>query len=523
MSGGGAPQVRLAELVGTLSLGTDLGLGQPLEHVLRECLIALRLAERMGLDESKRAVVYYVGLLAWVGCHSDAHEQARWFGDDIAMKADTYSADLTGLSLAAYMLRNLGAGNPPLQRARIGLDFLLHGRQWLDDLERSHCAAAADLAEELGLGPEVRDNLLQTFERWDGKGPGKLTGEQIALPVRLVGLADVVEVFHRAGGVDAAIAVATERSGTQFDPGIVGRFCSEAPQVLEGLDAATSWGTVIAAEPALRILLSDEEFEAALEAIADFTDLKSPYTAGHSRGVADLAADAARRFGLPEGEATALRRAGLVHDLGRLGVSNAIWDKPGPLSPSEWERVRLHPYLTERMLASSPALAPLGALAAQHHERCDGSGYPRGQSAEGLSPAARILAVADAYHAMLEPRPHRPARPREEAEAELRGDVRAGRLDGDAVNAVLGAAGHRVRRRREWPAGLTPREVEVVRLLARGASNKEIARELVISPKTASNHVEHIYLKTGARSRAAASLFAAKNGLLDEFVQPAEK
>jgi DNA-binding CsgD family transcriptional regulator len=212
-----------------------------------------------------------------------------------------------------------------------------------------------------------------------------------------------------------------------------------------------------------------------------------------------------------------LRRAALVHDLGRLGVSNAIWDKPAALTPPEWERVRLHPYLTERMLASSSALAPLGALAAQHHERCDGSGYPRGQSADVLSPEARILAAADAYRAMLEPRPHRPPRTPTEAEAELRTDVREGRLDGDAVNAVLSGAGHRVRRRREWPAGLTPRELEVLRLLARGASNKEIARVLVISPKTVGNHVEHIYLKTGARSRAAASLFATRHGLIGEF------
>jgi HD-GYP domain-containing protein (c-di-GMP phosphodiesterase class II) len=517
VSGGDRDGVRLAELVGALSLATDLGLGQPMEHVMRQCLIALRLAERLGLGESERTVVYYVGLLAWVGCHSDAHEQAKWFGDDIALKADLYNSDPVGLELAAYMLRNLGAGSPPLRRARVGLDFVINGRKWIDGMELSHCAAAAGLAEQLGLGPDVRDNLQQTFERWDGKGPAGLAGEKIALPVRLVGLADIVEVYHRAGGVDAAIAVARKRSGTQFDPDLVELLVQEAPDLLAGLDAATTWDTVIAAEPALEIFLTSEEFDATLEAIADFTDLKSPYTAGHSRGVADLATEGARRSGLSENETVLLRRAALVHDLGRLGVSNAIWDKQGALTPSEWERVRLHPYLTERMLASSSALAPLGALAAQHHERCDGSGYPRGQSADALTPEARILAVADAYRAMLEPRPHRPARTPAEAEAELRTDVREGRLDGDAVHAVLSAAGHRVRRRREWPAGLTPREVEVLRLLARGASNKEIARVLVISPKTAGNHVEHIYLKTGARSRAAASLFATRHGLLGEL------
>jgi HD-GYP domain-containing protein (c-di-GMP phosphodiesterase class II) len=517
VSGGDRAGVRLAELVGALSLATDLGLGQPMEHVMRQCLIALRLAERIGAEESERAVVYYVSLLAWVGCHSDAHEQARWFGDDIALKADLYNSDPVGLRLAGYILRNLGAGNPPLRRVQVGVDFVMNGRKWLEGMELSHCAAAADLAEQLGLGPDVRDALQQTFERWDGKGPAGLKGKEIALSVRLVGLADIVEVYHRAGGLDAAIAVARGRSGTQFDPGLVACFSQDAAELLGGLDAATTWGTVIAAEPALEIFLSPEEFDAALEAVADFTDLKSPYTAGHSRGVADLATEAARILSLPERDTVLLRRAALVHDLGRLGVSNAIWDKPSALTPSEWEHVRLHPYLTERMFASSTTLAPLGALAAQHHERCDGSGYPRGQAAESLSPAARTLAAADCYRAMLEPRPHRAARSAEDAAAELRREVRAGRLDGEAVNAVLGAAGHRIRRRREWPAGLTPREIEVLRLLARGASNKEIARQLVISPKTAGNHVEHIYLKTGARSRAAASLFAMRHGLVDQL------
>jgi HD-GYP domain-containing protein (c-di-GMP phosphodiesterase class II) len=217
-----------------------------------------------------------------------------------------------------------------------------------------------------------------------------------------------------------------------------------------------------------------------------------------------------------------LRRAGLVHDLGRLGVSNAIWDKRGPLAAGEWERVRLQPYLTERMLRQSQALAPLAAIAVQHHERLDGSGYPRGLSGPGISQPARILGAADAYQATREPRPHRPARSAAEAAAELRADVKAGRLDADAVEAVLGAAGHRVARRHGGPAGLTQREVEVLRLLARGLSNKQIAERLVISPKTVANHVEHIYTKIDASTRAAASLFAMRQGLLpeDEFPAP---
>jgi HD-GYP domain-containing protein (c-di-GMP phosphodiesterase class II) len=238
---------------------------------------------------------------------------------------------------------------------------------------------------------------------------------------------------------------------------------------------------------------------------------------GHSEAVADLAAAAGSVMKLPRADVQLLHRAGLVHDFGRLGVSNAIWDKRGPLGPGEWERVRMHPYITERMLHQSGALAPVGALAVMHGERVDGSGYPRGIAGAAIPRSARILAAADVYQAMLEPRPHRDARSPEDAAEELRAELRAGRLDGDAVEAVLSAAGHRIRRRREGVAGLTAREVEVLRLLARGLSTKEIGERLVMSPKTASNHIEHIYTKIDATNRATASLFAVQHGLLPEW------
>jgi len=316
----------------------------------------------------------------------------------------------------------------------------------------------------------------------------------------------VVEVFHRTRGLEAAVAVARERSGTQFDPALVDLFCSEAPALLGALDEASGWEAVIEAEPVLGEVLSDAELDDAIAAVGEFAELKSAWTLGHSRGVAALVAEAAPAD-------VDLRRAAFVHDLGRLGVSNAIWDKPGELTRAELERVRLHPYLSERMLSFSPALAPLGAIAVQHHERLDGSGYPRGLAGEMISPAGRLLAAADVYQALIEPRPHRQAFGPVAAAAELRSEVGAGRLDGDAVDAVLRAAGHRVGRRREGPKGLTARELEVLRLLACGLSNKEIAARLVISRKTAGTHIEHIYAKTGASNRAQASLFAAKHGL----------
>ena len=512
---GSGPRVRLAEVIAALSLGTDLGLGHPMEHVLRQCVIALGLGECCGLDESERLEVYYVALLAWVGCHVDSYEQARWFGDDIVLRNDIYKSDLIGINKVRFAMRHVGAGAPPAQRARTALELLWSRRDAMASMHATHCVVAGELARRLGLGEAVRVALLQVFERWDGKGdPARLVGEAISRPVRLVQLADVVEFFYRGGGVEAAVAVARERSGTQFDPLLVECFCGEARELLAPLGAATSWDAVIGAQPGLDQLLSDEELDAALEAIADFADLKSPYTLGHSREVADLAGQASCDLGLPDEDVRLVRRAGLVHDLGRLGVSNAIWDKREPLTTPERERVRLHPYLTERILSASPALAPLGSLAAQHHERLDGSGYPRALRGNMLSPAARILAAADVYQAMVEPRPHRAAKAPAEAARDLRAEARNGRLDGEAVDAVLRAAGHPISRRPERPAGLTSRELEILVLLARGLLNKQIAQRLHITPKTVGKHIEHIYMKIGVSNRAAASLFATEHGLL---------
>jgi HD-GYP domain-containing protein (c-di-GMP phosphodiesterase class II) len=504
--------------VASLSLATDLGLGQPMQHVLRSCMLGLGLAEDVGLDESERAAVYYVALVAWLGCHADSHEQAGWFGDDIALRADAQMVDSAGPEHVAFILRRVGTGAPPWRRAlRVG-SLLLPGHRGMPAMETTHCLIAGQFAMRLGLGHEVRDPLQQVFERWDGKGaPAKLAGEQIALAARIVVIADIVEAFRRAGGVEAAAEIAQRRAGGQFDPGLAAHVCENADALLGGLDEATGFEQAISAEPALERRLTDLQLDSALEAVADFADLKSPYTTGHSRGVAERAASAACLAGLGDAAGDELRRAGLLHDVGRIGVPNTIWDKPGPLTETEMERVRMHPYLTERTFSRSTRLAPLAKVAAEHHERLDGSGYPRALSGGALSPEARLLAVADAYQAMTEPRPHRPARDRDDVARELRREVGDGRLDADAVDAVLGAAGHRVPRRREGPAGLTRREVEVLVLLAYGLPNKAIAERLVIAPKTVGNHIEHIYTKIGCSTRAAASLFAMQHGLLPQL------
>jgi len=513
------PGLRLAELVAALSLGIDLGFGQPMEHVLRQSLIALRLAEGIGVEERQRATVYYTALLVNVGCHTDAHEQARWFGDDIALKADKYRLGLHGVRAALATMRRLGAGRPPLDRFRTVVDFALSGHREMDGMIAQHARMAQALAEELGLSGEVVEAVGNSYEQWDGRGwPGERGGEAVPIASRLAQLAEFLEVAHRTGGIAAALELAAQHCGSQFDPALVGLLRADPSRILGGLEGLGSWQAVIDAEPSLAVVLGDDEADRAIAAVADFVDLKSPYTLGHSRAVSELVAAAAAAFGLPACDVRQLRRAGLVHDLGRLGVSNAIWDKKESLGVGERERVQLHPYLTERMLRQSTTLAPLGEIAVAHHERMDGSGYPRGLSGSAISLQARLLGAADMYQAKCEPRPHRPPLSADAAAAALKAEVRAGRLDSDAVEAVLAAAGHRVLRRTEGPAGLTSREVEVLRLLARGSSNNDIAERLTISPKTAGNHVQHIYEKIGATNRAAASLFAVRHGLLPEQV-----
>ena len=275
------------------------------------------------------------------------------------------------------------------------------------------------------------------------------------------------------------------------------------------------WEQALQAEPFPQVRLAGERVDAAFTAIAALTGLKSPWLREHSTGVAELAEAAAWRMGLAADSVAVVRRAALAHDVGRVGVSNAIWEKPGPLGFGEWERVRLHPHFTERAFAQSPALAPIGMLAGSHHERLDGSGYHRGTRGPALDTAARILAAADCYSAMREARPYRPALEAATAEAELTREAEEGRLDHGAVDAVLAAAGHRVRQRpRELPAGLTQRELEVLLVLVRGQSNQRIADDLGISAKTVGHHVQHVYEKAGVRTRAAATLWAFEHDLV---------
>jgi HD-GYP domain-containing protein (c-di-GMP phosphodiesterase class II) len=262
------------------------------------------------------------------------------------------------------------------------------------------CLAHRDVgrrfATRLGLTGAVGEGLGQVYERWDGTGtPGPLAGEQIPLVVRVVHVAYVAEGAFREGGLGLAVEVARRRSGGHFDPAVAAALLEDPRAVLDPIASESVWDRVLEAEPEPWRWIDLRRLDTVLEAFADFVDLKSPYTLGHSPGVARLAAAAGEVVGLDAEWVERLRRAGLVHDLGRVSVSNGIWDKRGRLTHAEWERVRLHPHFSERVLRLTPLLAPLGRLAGLHHERLDGTGYHRGVGAPMLSRAARIRAAAD--------------------------------------------------------------------------------------------------------------------------------
>jgi HD-GYP domain-containing protein (c-di-GMP phosphodiesterase class II) len=508
--------IRAAEVVGALSLATDLGTGQPLEHAMRTAVLAVRLGELAGASAQELADTYYVALLHASGCTSNGHEAAQLFGDDIEHRAAFFLIDTTNpAEVLAFYRAHVGAGRAPEVRAALIEDAIANAGPRSRDAFATMCEVAQRFAGWLDLGSSIQAALEYVFARWDGRGFPDARGDEIPLPMRLLHIARDVSLFLSAAGPGEARAVVERRTGAAYEPRLAEVALANFDDLLAELDEARIWEQALETEPFPKIWIAGARVDAAFLAIAALIGLKSPWLREHSAGVAELAEAAAWRMGLPPDSVTVLRRAALAHDLGRIGVSNAIWEKPGPLGFGEWERVRLHPHFTERAFAQSPALAPIGILAGSHHERLDGSGYHRGTRGAALDQPARILAAADSYGAMREARPYRPALDAQAAEAELMREADEGRLDRDAVDAVLAAAGHLVRPRpRDLPAGLTERELEVLLVLVHGGSNQEIAEGLGISAKTVGHHVQHVYEKAGVRSRAAATLWAFENDLV---------
>jgi HD-GYP domain-containing protein (c-di-GMP phosphodiesterase class II) len=509
-----AERVRAAEVIASLCLATDLAMGLPLMHGLESTLFASRLGERLGVDQETSRHAYYTCMLFHAGCTTDAEIAAEIFGG--AMVDHSVPVMFAPRpAMLAGLLRSLPPPGSSLPRSAFEIARRApRAARTAGPHFTAACEVAQMLARRLGLPMGLSSLFAQMSERWDGNGPLRRgSHDAIPLSMRIVHVARDAAVHRMLGGVEAAAHAVRAHGGAGLDPTIATRLADEAPEILALDPERSAWDETLACEPAPQLTLEGEAIDAALAAMGDFADLASPYLAGHAAGVAALAAAAARRAGLADGDVAAVRRAASVHDLGRVAIPVTTWHRPGPLSADEWEHVRLHAYHSERVLLRSPSLAPLAPAAGAHHERMDGSGYHRGTPAAGLSPATRLLGAADAFHAMTEPRSHRAALPPARAADQLGEQCRAGLFDAAAVGAVLEAGGL------EPPelvraAGLTEREAEVVALLARGLQTKQIAATLGISAKTADHHIQNAYGKIGVSTRAAAALFAMEHGLV---------
>lgn len=513
-----AASIRLAEWLGCLTLAADTANGFPQEKVLRTVLIAGAVARAMGATGEALRLGWWLPMLRYLGCTGFAHEEAHRYGagDDRATRNTMVLADEGApLETVGRVLRGLAPGAPLIQRVG-AIARILGDGQSMQRHAAAQCEAAARLAELAGFEPTFVLPLGQICERWDGKGlPEGRAGTAIEPAVRLYRLADVAEVAWHRGGPAAVRTLIERRSGHQLDPAMCAILLSHLDEILAPLAESSVWTRFLDDEPEPHLVVRDDRLDGVCRALAHFVDLQSTWTLGHSVGVAHLADKAAIFLGISPEERTTLRRAALLHDLGRLVAPNALWDKPGPLNAIERDRVRQHTYATERILALSPALAPVLAIARAAHERLDGSGYHRSVPGALLSLPARVLAAADVCCALLADRPHRPAHTLAQATAILSEEVAAGRLDAEPVRAVLMAVGGDERAVvSPLPGGLTDREAEVLVGVARGHSNKQIAADLGISPKTVQHHVAHAYEKLGIRSRAGAALVAVEHGLL---------
>lgn len=505
------------EVLAALSLCTDLANGLPFETAVRTGLVAYRLARAAGLEPAEQGVALHAGLLRFLGCTAFAHEEAQLVGgDDIAFRAAFAAVDHgSRADVLRTTLREVGAGLGVASRARVLGNAVVSGARIRAQHGDASCEVATRLADRLGGSAALTAAVADLLERWDGEGsPSHKRGADIAAAARVAHVAVVAERCFRLGGPDAARGQVRARRGGHLDPALADVFATHADEVMAPLALVSAWDELtVLLEDAASWPAAAVELDAVAEAFADFVDLQSVFTLGHSRRVAALAATAGARAALPAAELERLRLCALLHDLGRVSVPTGTWEKPGPLSHAEWERVRLHSHYTTRVLNSAAALAPLAHIAGDHHERVDGSGYPRGCSAASLPLATRILAVADAYAAMREARPHRPAHSRQGAAAELRQGVASGAFDAVAVDHVLAADGHRRVESRAPSTDLTNRELDVLRLVATGQSTKEVAASLGIGARTVKHHVAQIYRKTGCCSRAGVALFAIERGL----------
>jgi HD-GYP domain-containing protein (c-di-GMP phosphodiesterase class II) len=505
----------LAPVLAALSLATDLGGGFGDEAALRTAVLAQRLAAAAGFEPDVQAHAMWAGVLRFLGCTAYAHEEAQLVGgDDLAFLQTFADVDLASKpAMLARALAGLARGTGARNRLRALAAFLSDPHAG-DEVSAAHCQLGEQLARDLAMPAEVCAALAQMYERWDGRGaPAGLPGAALAPATRVLHLAHVLEVHSRMHGESAALAEAARRSGRHFDPAIAAAAAAQGAALWQGFETGAMSALLLDAEPLPHLRIEGREgWRRIARAFAAYADVKSPYTVGHSFEVAAVAVAAGRRLNLPAATLERLEIAALLHDLGRVALPNGLWDAPRRFGPAERERVRLHSYHTERVLAQCEALADLADWAGAAHERLDGSGYHRRPGAAALPLPAQIIAAADAWVGMRSARAHRPALDEAAARAQLQRWVQRGAIAPAVAAAVDERAPAQVRS--AHPAGLSERELEVLLAVARGLTNKQIARELGLSPRTVQTHLEHCFDKTGARSRSAAAIFAARHGLV---------
>ena len=444
--------VRRADFLMALAYATDLATGHSRDFALRSCVLAMRFADVTGLDKPTRRGVYHQALLRYIGCNADTHLLASAFGDEIALRRDLQKIDIGNkpelVEAITRALVRAFADLPPEDLAKAVERGLAEAMQVSVPILSGHCEVAMRIAERIGLSPEIRENLGQLYERWDGKGlPRGLSGDAVKLPVRIVTLAQDAIALTEAHGFDTMKAMIAKRAGGGYEPALAERFLADADKLMAGMDEPVDRETILALEPIPHAMLDETACDDAYVALADMVDMRMPFTFGHSRAVAELAGAAGKHLGLPASDIRAVRWAACTHDIGELAVPVSTWMRAGALTERETDAARLHPYHGERALASLGGEGKaVAALVLRHHERLDGSGYHRYARASDLSPAARVLAAAEAFQTAREARPYRAGLSDTAAAAKLRGLVKEGRLCPDAVEAVLTCAGQPARR-----------------------------------------------------------------------------
>lgn len=524
----GEQVIRTADVLGAFSLASDFALGLEAEHGVRSCYVAMHIAEELRLSAEERVHLYYSELLKDAGCTTWTSQLAAfWLVDELVAKRELQFFRDGGnpLDVISWLAKYVAAGAPFATRATRAADFLANGKEFMREGFESTCHVASRIAQRLGMPEAVQDALMQVFEQWDGRGmPAGTSGEAIPLIARIVAVTTFLEVFHRVQGREGARRVAQAKRGKAFDPTVVDAFLSVArdEDFWKGFEDERVAERVASMEPegSRHRVMGPEKLADIALALADYADLKAPHLAGHSRRVAQTSERISRAMGLSDPQVATITTAALMHDIGLVAVPSFVLNKPdAQRTDAEREQLKLHPYHSERVLMKVPAFDAASRLVAAHHERIDGAGYFRGLSGFQFPLGARVIAVADRFDELRHDTPDAPALEPEAAFEVLRRESGTS-LAPEVVDALAAgsdgtARAPRQRTRAEWPAGLTDREVEVLRLAARGLSRREMAKVLFVSEGTVRSHLEHIYAKAGVANRSAATLFAMEHDLVE--------